>query len=86
MRFRRAQTEHVDQRISLLTEITDQIRAVKLHAYEDYFSARVSAIRKEEHGQLRQYGLMRSSVNGFFFVAPICATICECRISLLQEC
>jgi hypothetical protein len=77
MKFRRAQTNLVDHRVRLLTEIINSIRAVKLYAYEGHFGQKVSEMRNKELSKLRSYALVRSSVNGFFFVAPIFATICE---------
>lgn len=77
MRFRRLQSGLVDERVRHLTGIIGSVRAVKLYAYEKHFAEKISKMRDKEHAKLWRYGFLRSSVNGFFFVAPIAATICE---------
>ena len=84
MTSRTEQQRLVDGRVRLLNEIINNIRAVKLYAYESHFADRISDIRQQEHVKLGRYGLLRSLVNGIFYFTPILAAVCEssCHFSL----
>jgi ATP-binding cassette subfamily C (CFTR/MRP) protein 1 len=85
LRYRTQQQKLVDSRVKLLSEIINNIRAVKLNAYERHFAKRVSDIRQEELVQVRRYGLLRSAIQATFSFTPILASvrksrICDCRL------
>jgi ATP-binding cassette subfamily C (CFTR/MRP) protein 1 len=75
MQLRRKQTKAVDERIRLLGEVINSIRAVKLYAWESHFGTKVSAIRSKEHSILRRIGLFRATVNSSLYVLPVFASI-----------
>lgn len=75
MQLRRKQTKAVDERIRLLGEVINSIRAVKLYAWESHFGTKVSAIRSMEHSILRRIGLFRATVNSSLYVLPVFASI-----------
>jgi ATP-binding cassette subfamily C (CFTR/MRP) protein 1 len=75
--FRQKQEKVVDQRVKLLSEIINNIRAVKLYAYERHFAQRISELRQQELEMLRRYGLIRSAVSATFAFTPVLAAVCE---------
>ena len=52
--YRQAQMQIVDKRVRLLSEIINNIRAVKLYAYENLFGEKVSHYRRQELAKLRK--------------------------------
>jgi hypothetical protein len=79
-RFLKYRNEHqgiMDQRVSLLTEVVANIRAIKLYAYETLFSLKVAHKRKEETEVMRRITLMNSISRAFMFLIPTVAGICE---------
>jgi len=78
LRNRQAQTKLIDKRVGLISEIINNIRAVKLYAYEKYMSKRVSTVREQEMKILRAYGGLRSTLNALFSFITVLAAICEC--------
>ncbi|ORX37805.1 P-loop containing nucleoside triphosphate hydrolase protein [Kockovaella imperatae] len=75
LRLRTEQQDIVDDRIRLLTEIINNMRAVKQYAYEDVFAARVMALREMELNKIRSYTFVRANVNATFFFMPVLAAI-----------
>ncbi|EIW71607.1 hypothetical protein TREMEDRAFT_27765 [Tremella mesenterica DSM 1558] len=73
--YRKSQEKLVDSRVRLLTETINNIRAVKLYAYEKLFLDKVSAIRKREHARLKKFGFVRSAVWATFDLAPVLAAV-----------
>lgn len=80
--FRRDQQELVDKRVRLLTEVINNVRVVKLYAYEKIFGAKVSDIREQEHAKLRSYGFLRASFVATFSFIPILAAVCESSFTM----
>jgi hypothetical protein len=60
-----------------MSEILTNVRAVKLYAYESYLGRKVRSIRQEEIKILRQYGVMRATINSLFDFVPVVATVCK---------
>lgn len=77
MAYRGTQEKIVDQRVRLLTEIINNIRAVKLYAYETFFGQKVSELRTQELAKLKGFGLMHALINSTFYFLPILAAVCE---------
>ena len=82
--FRTEQEKLVDKRVKLLTEAINNIRVVKLYAYEKLFLDKVSAIRRQEHAQLRKFANIWAAVWGSFELTPVAATICTRFLSSLR--
>ncbi|WVW86813.1 hypothetical protein I302_108868 [Kwoniella bestiolae CBS 10118] len=75
MDFSDRQEQHTDKRVRLLTEILNNVRAVKLYAYERFFGEKVSGIRRQELGNLRNKSLLRGVMTAILNVIPIFAAI-----------
>lgn len=78
LKFRRAQEKVVDQRVRLLGEIINNIRSVKLYAYESHFASKVFELRQRELVSLRKYGLLRSVITSTYSFIPTLAAVCKC--------
>lgn len=65
----------VDTRVRLLTEVINNIRAVKLYAYEVFFGEKVSALRRGELAKIRRNGLNRATMNSSMTFVPILAAV-----------
>lgn len=74
-RFRTKQSETLDRRVRLMSEILTNIRAVKLYAYESHLGRKVRSIRQEEIDILRRYGVMRATINSLFDFIPVVAIV-----------
>lgn len=74
----------MDQRVRLLSEVVNNIRAVKVYAYETYFSDRVANLRRQEHAMLRKYGFNRSIVSATFWFVPTLASVRKCCVLALH--
>lgn len=74
-RYRREQQTIVDKRIRILSEVVSHIRAVKLYAYEAYFSERISAKREEEIDKLRKNGASRALTLAIMAFIPVLASL-----------
>jgi ATP-binding cassette subfamily C (CFTR/MRP) protein 1 len=77
MAYRGTQEKIVDQRVRLLTEIINNIRAVKLYAYETFFGHKVTELRSQELAKLKGFGLMHALINSTFYFLPILAAVCK---------
>ena len=77
MSYRGTQEKIVDRRVRLLTEIINDIRAVKLYAYETFFGEKVSELRTQELAKLKSFGLMHALINSTFYFLPILAAVCK---------
>ncbi len=64
-------------RVKILSEVVNNIRAVKLYAYEHYFGGKVSDIRHQEYARLRRKGLLQSMTDATFSFVPVLAAVCE---------
>ncbi|CAD6567059.1 MAG: hypothetical protein TREMPRED_003289 [Tremellales sp. Tagirdzhanova-0007] len=73
--YRQAQMKIVDVRVRLLSEIINNIRAVKLYAYEVFFGEKVSKLRRQELAKLRRNGLNRATMNATMSFIPILASV-----------
>ncbi|KAK4686687.1 hypothetical protein P7C73_g3435, partial [Tremellales sp. Uapishka_1] len=73
--YRQQQMKIVDTRVRLLSEIINNIRAVKLYAYEVFFGEKVSSLRRQELAKLRRNGLNRSTMNATMSFIPILAAV-----------
>jgi hypothetical protein len=67
----------MDKRVRLMLEIINNIRAVKLHAYESHMSRKVSDVREKEMKLLRVFGILRSMLSALFDFVPVLAIVCE---------
>jgi ATP-binding cassette subfamily C (CFTR/MRP) protein 1 len=86
LRNRQAQTKLIDKRVGLMAEILNNLRAVKLYAYEKSMSQKVSAVREEEMAILRTYGGLRSTLNSLFGFIPVLAAVCRSCITSICHC
>ncbi|KAL7422108.1 hypothetical protein Q5752_002751 [Cryptotrichosporon argae] len=73
--YRQAQMKIVDTRVRMLSEIINNIRAVKLYAYENFFGEKVSKLRAQELAKLRRNGLNRSTMTASSSFVPILAAV-----------
>ena len=85
-RYRDAQQKVVDQRVRILSEVIGSIRAVKLYAYETYFSQKISGKRKEELAMLQQNGVSRAFTTATMAFVPILAAIGKSNIDSANQC
>lgn len=76
MAYRFAQQKVVDTRVSALREIINNIRAVKLYAYETFFLHKVSDMRSSERGKLKSNGRYRAAISGGLEFVPVLAAVC----------
>ena len=67
----------VDSRVRLLSEVINNIRAVKLYAYEAFFGEKVSELRRQELEMLRRNGVNRAVMFSTLSFVPTLATVCE---------
>jgi ATP-binding cassette subfamily C (CFTR/MRP) protein 1 len=84
MKYRSKQEAIVDQRVRLLSEIINNIRSVKLYAYETFFGEKVQDLRSQELSKLKGFGLMHALINSTFYFLPILAAVCELKSSLVR--
>lgn len=77
MSYRIAQQKVVDERVSALREIINNIRAVKLYAYETFFLGKVSEMRSRERSRLKSNGRYRAVLSGGLEFIPVLAAVCE---------
>ena len=75
--YRQAQMKVVDTRVRLLSEIINNIRAVKLYAYEVIFGERVSVLRRKEMAKLRKNGLNRATMSATSAFIPVLSAVCK---------
>nr|XP_019009246.1 uncharacterized protein I206_05894 [Kwoniella pini CBS 10737]OCF48027.1 hypothetical protein I206_05894 [Kwoniella pini CBS 10737] len=75
MVFSDRQEQHTDKRVGLLTEVLNNVRAVKLYAYERFFGEKVSKIRRHELQNLRGKALSRAGLTAILNVIPTFAAI-----------
>jgi hypothetical protein len=78
---RQAQQNTVDDRVRLLSEVLNNIRAVKLYAYENHFLSKIGDFRRRELHNLRSNGLYRSVIFGALDFIPTLAAVCGCTDS-----
>ncbi|WVQ83250.1 hypothetical protein IAT38_005389 [Cryptococcus sp. DSM 104549] len=74
-RLRKTQTSIVDTRVRILSEILNNIRAVKLYAYESWWAEKIGGMRREELGQARKNNLGKSGMNMTMTFVPTLAAI-----------
>jgi ABC-type bacteriocin/lantibiotic exporter with double-glycine peptidase domain len=67
----------MDKRVRLLTEVINNIRAVKLYAYESLFGCKVQAKRQEEVKALRKLSACNAVSSSFMYFIPTLAAIGE---------
>jgi hypothetical protein len=58
-----------------MSEILNNMRAVKLYAYESHLGKKIAAIRLEETVVLREYGMLRATINALFTFVPVIAIV-----------
>ncbi|ODN81434.1 hypothetical protein L202_01864 [Cryptococcus amylolentus CBS 6039] len=74
-RLRKAQTKVMDSRVRLLSEVLNNIRSVKLYAYEKLWADRIEDMRKEELQKRRSNSVGKSSLNMIVTFIPTLAAI-----------
>ncbi|ODN79695.1 hypothetical protein L202_03623 [Cryptococcus amylolentus CBS 6039] len=74
-KLRKAQTEIIDTRVRLLSEVLNNIGAVKLYAYEKIWAARIGEMRKEELDKLKSNCVGKSSLTMIVAFIPTLAAI-----------
>ncbi|GMT32179.1 hypothetical protein PFISCL1PPCAC_23476, partial [Pristionchus fissidentatus] len=65
--FRRTTAQRSDKRISVMSEILNGIKVIKMYAWEDAFSAIIDKLRAHEMLSVRNYGLVQSTMLGLFW-------------------
>nr|XP_031863483.1 uncharacterized protein CI109_001359 [Kwoniella shandongensis]KAA5530555.1 hypothetical protein CI109_001359 [Kwoniella shandongensis] len=73
--LRQDQTRLIDVRVRLLSETLNNIRAIKLYAYERWFGMRTSEMRKQELSKLSHNNLLRSGLSASMSFIPTLAAI-----------
>jgi ABC-type multidrug transport system fused ATPase/permease subunit len=88
IKYRAGQEKIVDKRVRLITEVINNIRVVKLYAYESIFGEKVAELRSQELEKLKGFGLMHALINSTFYFLPILAAVCESlsSIEMVTEC
>ncbi|WRT69583.1 uncharacterized protein IL334_006572 [Kwoniella shivajii] len=74
-KLRKSQNEVIDIRVKFLSEILNNIRAVKLYAYESLFSEKINGMRKNELGKFQQNNLSNSTMTATMAFLPTLAAI-----------
>ncbi|WVQ76019.1 hypothetical protein IAR50_005655 [Cryptococcus sp. DSM 104548] len=74
-KLRKAQTEIIDTRVRLVSEVLNNIGAVKLYAYEKLWADRIEDMRREELERLRSNSVGKSSLNMVVTFIPTLAAI-----------
>ncbi|OCF37123.1 hypothetical protein I316_01029 [Kwoniella heveanensis BCC8398] len=74
-RLRKEQNQVVDTRVRMLSEILNNIRAVKLYAYEVWFGDRIAKMRGNELGKFKSNILSRSILTSTMSFVPTLAAI-----------
>jgi hypothetical protein len=77
VKYRQKQLVHVDARVRLLSEVIENIRAVKLYAYGKLFGEQVRDLRKSELKELRKNGFNRATMNATMAFIPTLAAVRE---------
>jgi hypothetical protein len=77
VKYRQKQLVHVDARVRLLSEVIENIRAVKLYAYGKLFGEQVCELRKSELRELRKNGFNRATMNATMAFIPTLAAVRE---------
>lgn len=80
LKYRKRQQNVVDKRVTTLQRVIQNIRAVKLYAYEAFFDDKVSCLRQQEIASLRRYGVLWASVTGSFSFIPILSSVCAYKV------
>ena len=62
--IRHQQLDIIDDRVRVLTEIVNNIRAVKMYAYEGVFGDRIMEFRRRELAKSRVYTFVRGQQSG----------------------
>ncbi|WWD20530.1 hypothetical protein CI109_105006 [Kwoniella shandongensis] len=75
IKTRQYQLTYVDARLRLLSEVVTSIRSIKLFAYVEHFSNKVSLLRKKELVYLKKNGLNRSLMNATMAFIPTLAAV-----------
>ncbi|GMR31895.1 hypothetical protein PMAYCL1PPCAC_02090, partial [Pristionchus mayeri] len=65
--FRRTTAQRSDKRISVMSEILNGIKVIKMYAWEDAFSSIIDKLRAHEMLSVRNYGLVQSTMLGLFW-------------------
>ncbi|WRT69551.1 uncharacterized protein IL334_006538 [Kwoniella shivajii] len=74
-RLRSEQNKLVDSRVRLLSEVLNNIRAVKLYAYEGWFGRKVGSMRSSELSKFKENNLSRSTLTATMSFIPTLAAI-----------
>ncbi|WWC92927.1 uncharacterized protein L201_007890 [Kwoniella dendrophila CBS 6074] len=74
-KLRKSQNQVIDERVRLLSEALGNIKAIKLYAYEAYFSDKISDMRKEELKKFKSSNLTKSVLSAMMGFLPTLAAI-----------
>ncbi|WWD19199.1 hypothetical protein CI109_103657 [Kwoniella shandongensis] len=74
-KLRRQQSKLIDNRVRLLSEILNNIRAIKLYAYETWFGKKVTELRKKELAVLSRSNFLKSGLDASSQFMPTLAAI-----------
>ena len=77
--FRRKVVVHTDKRVSLMNEIINNIRLIKMYAWETPFSEKIQKIRLEEMKALQNTAFLQSVS---FSITP-CITVVAAVITVI---
>lgn len=77
LRYRQSQQDYVDKRVRVLASVIENIKSVKLYAYETHYQEKVNELRKLELKKLRHNGLNRAGMTGVGYLIPMLAAVCE---------
>ena len=77
--FRRKVLVHTDKRVSLMNEVINSIRLIKMYAWEESFSEKIQKIRLDEMKVLQKTAFLQSIS---FSITP-CVTVVAAVITII---
>ena len=77
--FRRKVVVHTDKRVSLMNEIINSIKLIKMYSWENAFSEKIRKIRVKEMKALRKTAFLQSIS---FSITP-CITVVAAVITII---
>ena len=77
--FRRKVLVHTDKRVSLMNEVINSIRLIKMYAWEESFSEKIQSIRLDEMKVLQKTAFLQSIS---FSITP-CVTVVAAVVTII---
>ena len=77
--FRRKVVVHTDKRVSLMNEVINSIRLIKMYAWEESFNEKIQKIRMDEMRALQKTAFLQSIT---FSITP-CITVVAAVVTII---